>query len=330
MLTSAGQLSDCERRRDIGIAACLTKPVKQSILLSTIIKTLNKLPAVSPSRPARAAQPAPTIRSKSLRILLVEDNAVNQRLAIRLLEKQGHRVTASNNGREALEALMAERFDLILMDVQMPEMDGFEATASIRQQELATGAHIPIIAMTAHAMKGDRERCLEAGMDDYISKPIQPEELFKLIGELMSAPRQPAAQAPGQGIQAAVFNQAEALELVEGDQELLAELVELFSGDCPRLLTEIRQSIAHSEGPSLERAAHALRGSASNFGAKGVVALAQQLEEMGRDAHLAEAGPLSVSLEAEVGRLNAALGALVKQNQGLNGRMIAEPAPAVR
>jgi CheY-like chemotaxis protein len=124
-----------------------------------------------------------------LRVLLAEDNPVNQRLAVRLLEKRGHRVVVAGDGREALDAMSAtEPFDLVLMDVQMPEIDGLEATAQIREREHGTGRHVPIIAMTAHAMKGDRERCLQAGMDGYLAKPIQPQELFETIARLLPAP----------------------------------------------------------------------------------------------------------------------------------------------
>jgi CheY-like chemotaxis protein len=186
MLTSAGQSGDDERRRQLGIAACLTKPVKQSELLRTISTALGQ-PLPAATRPARAAQQSPIEQNRSLHVLLAEDNVINQRLFVRLLEKQGHTTTVANNGREALAALEQEDFDIVLMDVQMPEMDGFEATARIRQQEQQTGAHIPIIAMTAHAMEGDRERCLEAGMDGYVSKPIQRDKLFKTMADLTSA-----------------------------------------------------------------------------------------------------------------------------------------------
>ena len=125
-----------------------------------------------------------TTRRQPLRVLLVEDNSVNQRVAVRLLEKMGHCVAVAGNGREALAALDVESFDLVLMDVQMPEMDGLEATAAIRQREQTTGAHVPILAMTAHNMKGDRERCLEAGMDGYVAKPIRPHELMEAIEAL--------------------------------------------------------------------------------------------------------------------------------------------------
>ncbi|MEP7338164.1 MAG: response regulator, partial [Acidobacteriota bacterium] len=188
MLTSAGQGSDCESRRQMGIADCLTKPVKQSELLRAIITTLGTtLGQTSPSAtlPARAARQSPS-ENGGLRILLAEDNIVNQRLVIRLLEKQGHTIIVANNGREAVKALEQEHFDIVLMDMQMPEMDGFEATAKIRKQEQLTGARIPIIVMTANVMQGDRERCLEAGMDAYVSKPVQPDKLFKAMAEFTS------------------------------------------------------------------------------------------------------------------------------------------------
>jgi CheY-like chemotaxis protein len=197
MLTSAGQTADCERRRQIGLAACLTKPVKQSELLNTIVTTLSNS-AAPVVRPARAAQPAPTERSKSMRILLTEDNLVNQRLALRLLEKQGHTVAVANNGREALSALTAEAFDLVLMDVQMPEMDGLEATAAIRAKERGTRTHLPIVAMTAGAMTEDKERCLAAGMDDYVSKPLKTDDLMAILERIAidKTPRHAATLPP--------------------------------------------------------------------------------------------------------------------------------------
>jgi PAS domain S-box-containing protein len=186
MLTSAGHTSECERRRQMGLAACLTKPVKQSELLNTIVTVLSET-SRSIAPPVRAAQSAPTKNGSSLRILLSEDNLVNQRLAIRLLEKHGHRVTVVNNGREAAELATQTAFDLVLMDVQMPELDGFEATALIRECERASGAHVPIVAMTAQATEADHERCLAAGMDGYLAKPLQTAELFALIAELKPA-----------------------------------------------------------------------------------------------------------------------------------------------
>jgi len=188
MLSSAGLRGDAERCRKLGVAAYLTKPIKQSELLEAILTALGRMPQKE-ARPSLVTRHSLRERRTLLRILLAEDNAVNQLLAIRLLEKRGHTVTLAANGKEALAAIQNGEFDLILMDVQMPEMDGFQVTGAIRRKESATGAHIPIIAMTAHAMKGDEERCLTAGMDAYVSKPIRPQELFEKIEQLLGKGR---------------------------------------------------------------------------------------------------------------------------------------------
>ena len=181
MLSSAGHRGDAKRCRELGVAAYLTKPVRQAELLNAILTALGIKPKKE-ALPALVTRHSLRENSKYLRILLVEDNAVNQKLAARLLEKRGHTVAIAGNGKEALAALERQSFDLVFMDVQMPEMDGYEATEAIRRKEKASGDHLPIIAMTAHAMAGDRERCLTAGMDDYISKPIRLEELDRLLG----------------------------------------------------------------------------------------------------------------------------------------------------
>ncbi|MBS0210181.1 MAG: response regulator [Planctomycetes bacterium] len=183
MLSSALQPEYRTRSRSLGFAAYLNKPIKQSELLDTIMNNLRG--AHLSRRPAAA--PLEFQPRRPLRVLLAEDSLVNQKLAVRLMEKWGHQIVVANTGREALDAHEQQRFDLVLMDVQMPELDGFEATAALRQREQATGQHVPVIAMTAHAMKGDRERCLEAGMDAYVSKPIRPQELFDVIEETLAA-----------------------------------------------------------------------------------------------------------------------------------------------
>jgi signal transduction histidine kinase/CheY-like chemotaxis protein len=182
MLTSAGQHGDGVRCRDLGIAAYLTKPVSQSELREAIFKLLDHKPAdAAPAGPIARHAIHQKAAGSSLKILLAEDNVVNQLLAVRMLEKRGHRVTLARNGREAVDALQAGAFDLVLMDIQMPEMDGFEATVAIRQSERGTGRHQPIVAMTAHAMKGDDQRCVDAGMDGYLAKPIRGPELYALL-----------------------------------------------------------------------------------------------------------------------------------------------------
>jgi CheY-like chemotaxis protein len=190
MLTSAGHRGDAARCRKLGVAAYLLKPIRQSELREAIARVLGArempgaIPLVTRFSLHDAREP-----ERVLRVLLAEDNAVNRLLATRLLEKRGHKVVVATNGREAVDALDRGGFDLVLMDVQMPEMDGFEATAAIRKKEQGTGVHQTVVALTAHAMKGDRERCLDAGMDGYLSKPIRPQELDDLLERYMPSPK---------------------------------------------------------------------------------------------------------------------------------------------
>jgi two-component system sensor histidine kinase/response regulator len=187
MLTSGEQRGDAAKCRELGVAAYLVKPIRRAELSAAIVRVLASWPErkAGISRTESGAEPALTgrkIRSKGkLRILVAEDNEVNRRVALRILEKEGHQVVMVGDGKKALEILRVQTFDLVLMDIQMPEMDGLEATRAIREGEGQTGKHIPIIALTAHAMSGDRERCLEAGTDDYISKPINARALLDLL-----------------------------------------------------------------------------------------------------------------------------------------------------
>jgi CheY-like chemotaxis protein len=180
MLTSADQLGDGARCRNLGISGYLVKPVRQSELLSKICNSVKSTPKI-----AMARQPAHKIACDT-RVLVAEDNPVNQTLVRRLLEKRGYSIVVVGDGRAALSALEQNNFDIVLMDVQMPDMDGFAATAVIREREQASGRHIPIVAMTAHALKGDPERCLAEGMDAYVSKPIRTEELFLTLERLLN------------------------------------------------------------------------------------------------------------------------------------------------
>jgi two-component system sensor histidine kinase/response regulator len=184
MLTSAGHRGDAARCQELGVAAYLLKPIRQSELREAIARVLGAreqegaIPLITRYSLQDAREP-----DSSLKVLLAEDNAVNRLLAVRLLEKRGHKVTVAGNGLEALAALKKESFDVIFMDVQMPEMDGYEATAAIREAENNSGRHQQVVALTAHAMKGDREKCLAAGMDGYLSKPIRPHELDEILEE---------------------------------------------------------------------------------------------------------------------------------------------------
>ncbi len=186
MLTSTAQLGDGARCRALGISAYLVKPIHQSELLDAICRATS----AKPGENAAVLVTRHTLREsgRKLRILLAEDNAVNRVLAVQLLEKRGHTVTIACDDNEAVVATQKEEFDVILMDIQMPEVNGFEATAAIREREASTGRHVPIVALTAYAMKEDRERCLSAGMDAYITKPIRPNELFAAIESVMAKP----------------------------------------------------------------------------------------------------------------------------------------------
>jgi len=230
LLTSAGERGEASRCQSLGVAAYLVKPVSQSVLFLTIAKVL-QMPSGTADRGALVTRHSIRESKKRLRILLVEDNPVNQKLATKLLEKMGHNVSVVGDGKKALEELEQGEFDLVMMDVQMPVMDGFEATQIIRKQEEGTAKHVPIVAMTAHAMKGDREKCLEVGMDGYVSKPISMQELYETIDNLFQVNKEDEKQEPytvqGEGI-----IQREALfERVGGDMDLLRELVDLFMDD---------------------------------------------------------------------------------------------------
>jgi CheY-like chemotaxis protein/HPt (histidine-containing phosphotransfer) domain-containing protein len=246
---------------------------------------------------------ADNLPERRLHVLLAEDNAVNQRLAASLLERRGHRVTIAANGREALAALERQAFDVVLMDVQMPEMGGFDATAAIRQREAATGGHIPIVAMTAHAMKGDRERCLEAGMDEYVTKPLDSRRLCALV-ESLAGPRAAAAEPDESPLTSQV------LARVGGDRELLAEISRLFVDDAPQHLQKIRAAIDARDSDALRRAAHSLKGAAANFDADGVVRVARTFEQMGRDATFEDHEKLWKELHAETEQLLSVLRAV--------------------
>ncbi|HEX8881466.1 MAG TPA: response regulator [Candidatus Acidoferrum sp.] len=316
MLTSAGQPDDVARCRKLGISAYLTKPIKQSELFDVIVSAMSQ-PVIGKSRDSklrRRSRSAP----RGLHVLVAEDNQVNQLVATRVFEKLGHQVTVVNNGREALSAVQAGKFDLIAMDVQMPEMDGLNATMAIRAWERATGAHIPIIAMTAHAMRGDRERCLAAGMDAYTSKPIRVRELEQAIGLLMnpqSSARMPASEA-GQADR--IIDHLALLAGVDGNRRLLREIVRLFLADCPQHLTKIKEAVRHGDAVALGRAAHALKGSVGNFGAKNAFAAAERLETIGSTGDLAAASDACATLESELALLTEALRKLTMSSLGKN------------
>ena len=253
--------------------------------------------------PGKRSQPS----QRRLQVLVAEDNQVNQLVATRIFEKLGHQATVVSNGREAFVAFQAGKFDLIAMDVQMPEMDGLDATSAIRAWEKTAGTHTPIIAMTAHAMKGDRERCLAAGMDGYTSKPIRIGELEHAIAQLISPPN--SAKVPVSEADQAdgAIDHTALLAGVDGNRRVLRELVRLFLADCPRRLAEIKEAIRRGDAGALGRAAHTLKGSIGNFAAKSAFVAAQRLEIMSRDIDLDNVGKACVTLESELALLSEEL-----------------------
>ena len=318
MFTSTGHGSVAARCREMKLAGYLTKPVKQSELFDVIASAIGNQNDPD-GRPAAPAPLAEACLPRTLRVLLAEDNPVNQRLVVKLMEKQGHTVVVAGNGKEALAALEGGQFHVVLMDVQMPEMGGFEAVGIIREREKATGAHIPIIAMTAHALKGDRERCLQAGMDAYVSKPIQSRLLFEAIASVVPVTAADVTMGekpvPAKArLDSEVFNSEGALAMLDGDAELFVELVKLFMTESVELQDQIHDAIEQRDAKRLERAAHSLKGSAAAFCGESTRAVAQKLEAIGASGNLDQAGDLFVELQDELVRLKYALAEYRKES----------------
>ena len=344
LLTSDVMSGDLARCRTLGVARHLVKPFTPSELLSAVLLALGQ--SIDPTTPF-----VPVGRDASARrlhVLVAEDNAVNQRVIVRLLEKMGHIPIVTVNGQEAVEAYESRPFDVALMDVQMPVMDGLAATKAIRESEARHPGRrrLRIMALTAYAMRGDRERCLAAGMDDYLTKPVKPEELSAALNRLLddggatansgttpgqssgaSAPsanalpdpsasvqsedapgrREGAPAAPGGAAPEAGFDLTAALHYVGGDRALLDELLGIFVEDAPVRMDAIRKAIAGGEATELTREAHTLKGALKVIGATTAAGLAQGLEVLARDGNISEADKLSTALEREMDRLMQSL-----------------------
>jgi two-component system, sensor histidine kinase and response regulator len=314
MLSSAGQRGDALRCRELGVAAYLTKPVRQTELLDAILTALGTRPR-NETRPALVTRHSLRESRHRLRILLAEDNAVNQLVALRLLEKCGHTVVVAANGKKALEALDKDSYDLILMDIQMPEMNGWEATRAIRERERLSGGHIPIVAMTAHAMKGDEEKCLASGMDDYLTKPIRTAELLAALDRISShkADSEVVLQSsPSPNSAGPAVDLAATLERLDGDRSLFDELVEVFRKECPGIMGEIRRALVLQDAKRVERGAHTLKGSSSNVGAVAVSQAASEIESLASGGNLAAASERCAALQTEIERLFVELDSLIR------------------
>lgn len=310
-------IRQCE---ELGVTAYLVKPVKQSELLEALAVALHLTAVESSDSALDLAE-----RKQPLRILLAEDSLINQKVAMGLLKKFGHEIIVAGDGREAFDKYQTEDYDVVLMDVQMPEMDGLEATMAIRDFEKKTGRHTPIIALTAQVMEGDREKCLEAGMDEYVAKPIRAKELEDAIQRMTTAfpvsssghPQRKTTVA-GMGESDIAKNGAVVVPLIDwpavlrsvgDDRRLLIDVINLLDVEAPKLMTEIENAITAADAPTLQRASHTLKGSLRIFGAEKASALAFRLETCGRDSQLESAveffeelKPAIIALLEETGR----------------------------
>jgi len=313
MLSSVNSAEEMVRARELGISAHLTKPVRRSALLSAITEAV--LGSAAPEDEDDPFTAPETTRGKSLRVLVAEDNAVNQKFASAILRRAGHVAIVVPNGREAVAAIEHERFDAVLMDVQMPVMGGFEATRLIREMETASGARIPIIAVTARAMKGDREACLDAGMDAFVPKPIESALLLETLDHAVRRTHLDSSGAvkvdtTDSTDASRTLDEAALLTMVGGDRKLAGELAGLFLDDLEPRMMEITAAVTERDAERLRGGAHALRGSAATMIAKRVAAVAELLETMGRSGALDGAPSALEELNVAVSSLRPRLVAL--------------------
>ena len=309
MLTSVGRSEDVTRCHRLGVDAYLTKPVKHSDLLdalATLFGAASRTPRPIARRLTRETAARP------LRVLVAEDNPVNRKLVTTLLQKRGHHVRAVEDGRAAVRAATAEKhdvFDVALMDVQMPEMSGFEATEEIRTREAGTGHHLPIVALTAHAMQGDKDRCLAAGMDGYLAKPIDVDELIATVEHFASQMPIARTDAPpaAESAPPPVFDEGIALAYAGDDRRLLRQVIKLFRADVPGTLRNLSAAIDRQDAEAIRQAAHALRGAMAAIGATAGQQVATTLEEMGRSSQLDRTRETYATLLAQIEALNAAV-----------------------
>jgi PAS domain S-box-containing protein len=301
MLSSAIPAGTAERCSALGVAGWLSKPITQSELLDAILIAVSRDKEDGGNPDAQTQVLETGGAGSGLRILVAEDNLINRAVATGILEKAGHMLVHAANGREALEAFSDGAFDLILMDVQMPEMDGFEATRRIRELEEATGGHIKIAAMTAHAMAGDRERCLAAGMDDYVSKPLRKEDLLRTVdGARIVRDRLETGTR-------FLYNREELLSQCDGDEELMAELVSIFRDNTPQILRAVGEAVTKGDAPAVATQAHKLLSSLGVFGAGRARTLALRLEKHAEENDFGGARERFTELERETDKIYAAL-----------------------
>jgi CheY-like chemotaxis protein/HPt (histidine-containing phosphotransfer) domain-containing protein len=332
-----GQRGDAARLEALGCAGYLLKPVKQQMLFDAILAALDQSEDSSVSLITRHS--LSETKSAGLRLLLAEDNPVNQKLAVIMLQKAGYAVDAVENGLQAFEQIRNHTYSAVLMDVQMPEMDGYDATRRIRAWETQTGQHIPIIAMTAYAMAGDRELCIQAGMDDYVSKPLEPRALFNAIerwaqklnspqediamdlgrnwlGETLtesapepdpasSIPPEPASESNPADLEASLFR-------FSNDHDFMMEMAREFRNHLPSRILEFDAALQEGDIKTIGRLAHNLKGVSLNFDASFLANAAAQLEQCGKQENLAAAPELIEKVREEIKRLESYLDSQLK------------------
>jgi two-component system sensor histidine kinase/response regulator len=314
ILTSMGQRGDAEQVECIGCSGYLVKPVRQNQLYEAIVAVFSRDSVLIHERKPRLVT-RHTISEQKRRevcLLLAEDNWINQKMAVTLLQKAGYPVDVVDNGRLAVEAVKSKNYNLVLMDVQMPEMDGFEATQSIRKYEETSQQHVPIVAMTAHVMQGDRERCLQAGMDDYLTKPLEPEEVFATIERwisniehLIQIEDGEAKPVEESGKEKPPLDIDLAMPRFGDDKEFLLELLEGFIEELPERSRQFRESLVKQDSEKFSIMGHNLKGVAANFSAEPLRSYASELEMMGKNGNLDEAAAILDKVESEIPRLKA-------------------------
>jgi CheY-like chemotaxis protein len=312
MMTSVGKRGDATRLERTGFSAYLTKPIKQSLLHDCLATVMTQKPG-EPSVRNRIVtrHTVAEDRKRRVRILLVEDNPVNQKVTLKLLDKMGYRVDAVDNGKEALAALETLPYTLVLMDVQMPEMDGLEATRQVRRASRAVqNPNVPIIALTAHATMEHRKQCLDAGMNDYLAKPVQPDELAKVISRwALKLPELPGERPSRKTVkQGAVFDPNALLERLGGDERVYDEVVALFLQDAPRQLHSLQETVSRGDMATARRQAHTLKGASGNVGATDLEKVLLKTERACEQGNVKEAAGMLDRVNAEFEKLKQILG----------------------
>ncbi len=317
MMTSMGQRGDAARLKKIGFSAYLSKPVKQSQLYDCLVSVLRDKEIEKKRSPEKiiTRHSLAERKKQKIRILLAEDNVTNQFVALKILEKLGYRADAVANGLEAVNAVKILPYDLILMDVQMPEMDGLEATRQIRKLK-KTNPKISIIAMTAHAMKGDREKCLQAGMDDYVTKPINPQALIEAIDRNLSHYREDKQEVRREKEDECrsekIFDKTALLERLGDDEEIYTEVIQLFLADIPLEIEMLQEAFANNDTTLAKRQAHTIKGAAGNVGALALQEAAQQMENADKKSGKSQIDEILNKINEEFGKVRKILDTAVK------------------